>query len=57
MKRIKRTRDYEISLVLHNESFIMPPREAQRNAVVNRALKEFAYDLDALNEQTRNFVT
>lgn len=56
MKRIKRTKEYEISVVIHDENFIKPPREAQRNAVVNRALKEFAYDLNALHDQTKKFV-
>lgn len=56
MKRIKRSKDFEINLNINNEEFIMPPRDAQRNAVVNRALKEFSADLNALNEQTRYFV-
>lgn len=56
MKRIKRSKDFEITLNLNNENYIRPPREAQRNAVVNRALKEFSIDLDALDEQTRFFV-
>lgn len=56
MKRIKRSKDFEISLTINNEEYIKPPREAQRNAVVNRALKEFSGDLDALDEQTKRFV-
>ncbi|WP_339704470.1 hypothetical protein [uncultured Kriegella sp.] len=56
MKRIKRSNDFEISVVLKNDNFIAPPREAQRNIVVNRAIKEFAADLNALNEQTKHFV-
>ncbi|MGB5692740.1 MAG: hypothetical protein WBM43_09065, partial [Flavobacteriaceae bacterium] len=56
MKRIKRTKDFELSVVIKADGFIDPPREAQRNAVVNRALKEFAYDLNALHQQTKSFV-
>jgi guanidinoacetate N-methyltransferase len=56
MKRIKRSRDFEIILKINNDNYILPPRETQRNAVVNRALKEFSYDLDALHEQVKSFV-
>ncbi len=37
-------------------AFIDTPREAQRNAVINRALKEFTFDLEALHQQAKNFV-
>lgn len=56
MKKLKRSNDFELNLVLKNEGFIAPPREAQRNAVVNRAIKEFVADLNALHEQTKRFV-
>ncbi len=56
MKRIKRSKEFEISVIINDEHFVRPPREAQRNAVVNRALKEFAADLNALDEQTKSFV-
>jgi len=56
MKKIKRSREFEITLEINNEEFIKPPREAQRNAVLNRAIKEFAADLNALNNQTKRFV-
>ena len=56
MKRLKRTEAFEVSLVIKDEHFINPPKTAQRNAVVNRALKEFTADLNALNEHTKNFV-
>lgn len=56
MKKIKRSNDFELNLVLKHEEFISPPRAAQRNAVVNRALKEFVADLNALHEQTKDFV-
>jgi guanidinoacetate N-methyltransferase len=56
MKRFKRTEAYEVTLEINDNHFINPPKVAQRNAVVNRALKEFSADLNALNEQTKNFV-
>ncbi|MCG2590805.1 class I SAM-dependent methyltransferase [Rhodohalobacter sulfatireducens] len=56
MKRIKRTEAYEVSLDIKDDHFIDPPKLAQRNAVINRALKEFCADLNALHEQTKNFV-
>lgn len=56
MKKIKRSNSYDISVTITDDSFIAPPREAQRNAVMNRAMKEFVADLNALNEQTKKFV-
>ena len=56
MKKIKRSRSFEILLDIKDEDYINPPREAQRNAVLNRAIKEFTADLNALNEQTQRFV-
>ncbi len=56
MKRIKRSEAFEVTVVLNDNDFIAPPREAQRNAVVNRALKEFTADINALHEQTKSFV-
>ena len=56
MKRIKRTEAFEVTLIIKDDNYINPPKTAQRNAVVNRALKEFSAELNALNEQTKNFV-
>lgn len=56
MKKIKRSRDFELLLEIKGDDFIKPPREAQRNAVLNRAMKEFAADLEALHKETGNFV-
>ena len=56
MKRIKRTEAFEVSLLIKDDAFINPPKVAQRNAVVNRALKEFSAELNSLNEQTKKFV-
>ena len=56
MRRLKRTKDLEISLNIKNNNYISTPTTAQRNSIVNRALKEFVDDLGALNEQAKHFV-
>ena len=56
MKKIKRTKNYEIILEVKDDNFIATPRDAQRNAVLNRAIKEFGADLNALHQQTKKFV-
>lgn len=56
MKRVRRTNEFEISLVINEDNFIKPPREVQRSAVINRAIKEFSVDLIALDSQTKKFV-
>jgi guanidinoacetate N-methyltransferase len=56
LRRIKRTRDLEITLTVKTEGFLAPPREAQRNWLLNRALGEFATDLVRLDEAARRFV-
>lgn len=56
MKRIKRSEKYEVNITLTDPNFINPPRESQRNALINRALKEFTFDLEALHQQCNFFV-
>ncbi len=56
MRRLKRTAQFEVSLMLKDDQFICPPKAAQRNAIVNRALSEFADDLQALDKQASRFV-
>lgn len=56
MKRVRRTNEFEINVIIKDETFINPPREMQRNAVVNRAVKEFVTDLEAVDRQTKSFV-
>lgn len=55
MRRIKRSEHFEISLQI-SDQFIRPPRDAQRNWVLNRAIKEFSDELNHLNELTKGFV-
>ncbi len=56
MRKIKRSHAFEITVTITDDDFIRPPKDSQRNAVVNRALKEFVGDLNILNEQTKTFV-
>lgn len=57
MRRIRRSKDYQIELNIKEEGFINPPRAIQRATLVNRALKEFSADIDALDEQAKHFVS
>lgn len=56
MRRIRRADGFEVNLNITKETFINPPRDIQRYAVVNRALKEFVADINAIDEQTKHFV-
>ena len=56
MRRLKRTQNFEASITLTNDAFIRPPRDAQRSWLVNRALKEFADDLEDLDAKAKKFV-
>lgn len=55
-RKIKRTGDYEISLEIKKDEFVRPPRETQRNWLLNRLLKEFGEDLQRLHEAAKTFV-
>ena len=56
MRKIKRSKAFEVVLTINDEHFIRPPKDAQRNAIVNRALKEFVGSLNILNAQAKHFV-
>jgi len=56
MRRVRRSEGYEIELTIKEDNFINPPRAIQRSALINRALKEFSADIEALNEQAKDFV-
>lgn len=56
MRKIKRTRQLEVNLTIKDPTFINPPKSEQRNALVNRALKEFVENLEAINEHAKHFV-
>ena len=55
-RKIKRSQHYDLSLQITDDGFIRPPRDAQRNWLLNRAIKEFADDLDALGRIAGGFV-
>lgn len=55
-KKIKRTENFELVLEVKNEEFIRPPRDAQRNSLLNNALNEFSENLNSLNTLARQFV-
>ena len=57
MRRIRRSEGYEVQLTIKEDNFINPPRTIQRSAVINRALKEFSADIEAIDEQTKHFVS
>ncbi|MCZ6887430.1 MAG: hypothetical protein O7H39_02960, partial [Gammaproteobacteria bacterium] len=54
-RKIKRLRDFEISLQIKNDDFIRPPREAQRNWLLNGALAEMTENLVTLDELAGRF--
>lgn len=56
MKRIQRNESLEVILDIKNEDFIKPPKAFQRNIMVNTALKEFIQNLNALDEQAKEFI-
>lgn len=55
-RRLKRLREFDIVLQIKNEDFINPPRMAQRNWLLNKALTEFASDLKHLDHCAKRFV-
>lgn len=55
-RKIKRTPDYELTLVIKTGEFLSPPRDFQRNWLLNRFLKETGDDLEALDGHCRAFV-
>lgn len=55
-RRIRRHRSFEILIQIKDDDFLRTPREAQRNWMLNRVIKETADDLVALDEAARRFV-
>jgi amino acid adenylation domain-containing protein len=48
--------DFKLFLQLQNDNFVRPPREAQRNWLLQRALDEFVDDLTQLDRLAQRFV-
>ena len=55
-RRLRRLPEFEVSLLIKKDDFINPPREAQKNWVLNRALAEFTGDLKHLDQLSKRFV-
>ncbi len=55
-KKLKRTKDFEIVLDIKSDDFIRPPKDSQRNALLNNVLNEFGDNLIALDKQADRFV-
>jgi amino acid adenylation domain-containing protein len=53
---IRRYPQFEVQLKLKDENFIRPPKEAQRNWLLRRALDELTSDLKHLDVQSRRFI-
>ena len=53
---IRRFPQFDVQLKLKDEEFINPPKAAQRNWLLRRALDEFASDLKHLDAVSRRFV-
>ena len=48
-RRLKRQREFELTLEVKDDNFIRPPKDAQRNWLLNKAMSEFSDDLQALH--------
>jgi guanidinoacetate N-methyltransferase len=55
-RRVKRSKDFEISLQISSDDFVRPPRDTQRNWLLNRAMTEFSDELIHLDKVARGFV-
>ncbi len=56
LKRIRRHQSFEIALQIADQGFIAPPRPAQRNWLINKAMTEFTHNLVELDRLSRLFV-
>lgn len=54
-RRVRRQREFELSLQIKDDGFVRPPRDSQRNWLLNRAMKEAADDLYALDTLAAGF--
>lgn len=55
-RKIKRSPDFELVLEISNDEFIAPPRAAQRNWILNRAMTEWSAELRHLHTSSRGLV-
>lgn len=55
-RRIRRQRNFEIVIQLKDDGFLRTPREDQRNWILNRAIREVADELTALDARAGRFI-
>ena len=55
-RKLKRTREFDPTIDVKDDSFVRPPRESQRHWLLNRFLREAAGDLRALHRLAKHFV-
>jgi guanidinoacetate N-methyltransferase len=55
-RRLRRLQDFEVEVRVTNDAFIRPPRDSQRNWLLNRAVNELVEDLRHLDEASRRMV-
>lgn len=55
-RRIKRSADYELRLEIKNAGFIAPPREDQRNWMLNRVMSEASSELEYIHSVAPGFI-
>lgn len=56
-RRLRRHKDFDVTVEIKSDGFIRPPRDAQRNWLLKRALTEFVWDLEDLDRLAREFVS
>lgn len=57
IKRMRRTRNLEMSLSIQNDTFFRPPKDSQRVWHVNRVIKEAVEELEQLHRRAPEFVS
>ncbi len=55
-RKIKRFQNFDITLEIKSDDFIKTPRNAQRNWVLNRMLKEWSDDVLAMDDLSKSFI-
>ncbi len=56
-RKIRKTPQFELTLEIVDDGFIRPPREAQRNSLLNGAVQELVGNLRALDTLASRFVS
>jgi guanidinoacetate N-methyltransferase len=55
-RKLKRTREFDLTLDLKDDAFVRPPRDSQRHWLLNRFIREAADDVRALHGLAERFV-